>query len=44
MKGYTFAIATALLLSGCGGKDKLYEGYYLFEDVHVEFDNSNAFR
>ncbi|HED5885375.1 TPA: hypothetical protein R5S02_000463 [Salmonella enterica] len=42
MKGFITIAAAILLLTGCDGKDKTHEGYYLVEDVKVAFDNSNA--
>lgn len=42
MKGFTGVIAITLLLSGCDGKDKTHEGYYLTDDVRIEYDNNNA--
>ncbi|GKX58448.1 hypothetical protein [Leminorella grimontii] len=32
----------AVLLSGCDNKDKPHEGYYLTDDIQIEFDNSDV--
>ncbi|GKX54167.1 hypothetical protein SOASR030_02790 [Leminorella grimontii] len=39
MKKYVSAAAIALLLSGCDGESKPKDGYYLVDDIRVEFDN-----
>lgn len=42
MKGFLSVLAAVVVLSGCDGKDNTHEGYYLFDQINVEFDNSKT--
>lgn len=42
MKGFIRILAVVVTLSGYDGKDNTHEGYYLLDQVNVEFDNSKT--